>query len=168
MRDRAPHRLALVSILALFALVAPIPTSDAAPARKLGAGSDLRIVFLEADDRAPVRQGMADALMDVGRIVGGRCRGAACFRTVVQRKFRMRVDGSSTARFVRVRAFVQQNSPGQRVYVDGRLLTSSPQLIGGEVPLRVPVSHTLEIEVAASEPAGLLAHTIVWLVEEAR
>lgn len=63
---------------------------------------------------------------------------------------------------------MQNDMPGQRVRIDGRLLTSVPQLIDASVPVGIAVAHTLEIEVPVSEPAGLLAQNIVWLVEAAR
>jgi len=89
-------------------------------------------------------------------------------RTVVRRQFRLRIDGAAATRFVSVRAFLQEDSLGQRVRIDGRLLTSTPQLIGGATPRGVAVAHTLEIEVPASEPAGLVNHNIIWLAEDAR
>jgi hypothetical protein len=87
-------------------------------------------------------------------------------RMVVTRRFRMRVDSSSTtARFARIRAFVQASVPGQQVRLDGRLLTSAPQLVDPVLPLGITVAHTLELEVSTSAPAGALTQSIIWLVE---
>jgi hypothetical protein len=132
--------------------------------------SDLRVIFLDGDGDSPVRRGaLDDATMDVGRVVAGRCGSRLCGRTVVRRRIRLRVDGRRGARrFVRVRAFVQNEMPGHRVRVDGRILTSAPQLIDAVAPLGVPVAHTLEIEVHASEPPGMLSQTIVWVAEDDR
>jgi hypothetical protein len=130
---------------------------------------EFQLVFLDGDDRAPVRQGADDAAMDIGRVVAGRCRARLCTSTVVQRRFRIRIDARSTvARFARVQAFLQNETPGQRVRIDGRLLTSVPTLVDASVPLGLAVVHTLEIEIPISEPPGLLAHNIVWLAERAR
>jgi hypothetical protein len=130
---------------------------------------EFQLVFLDGDDRAPVRQGADDAVMDIGRVVAGRCRARQCASTVVQRRFRLRVDArASGARFARVHAFVQNDAPGQRIRIDGRPLTSVPTLIDALVPLGVAVVHVLEIEVPISEPPGPLAQNIVWLAESAR
>lgn len=153
-----------VAILALLPLAAAV---DAAPSRGVRPADELRLVFLDADASAPVRQSpFGDAALDVGRVVATQCPRSGCMRTVVKRRFRLRVDGAGTSRFVRVRAHLQTEMPGQRVLVDGRLLTSTPQLIDSVVPVRVAVAHTLVIEVPVSEPEGLLAHAIVWLVED--
>lgn len=157
----------LITLLAVSTAVADVAAAPARPARPV---EELQLVFLQGDDRAPVRQNASDdASLDVGRVVAGRCRARPCTTTLVQRRFRVRVDGrSTTARFARVQAFVQNDMPGQRVRIDGRLLTSVPQLIDASVPVGIAVAHTLEIEVPVSEPAGLLAQNIVWLVEAAR
>jgi hypothetical protein len=126
----------------------------------------LRIVFLDGDERAPVRQAFSgDASIDVGRVTGTstKCTPRSC---VIQRRFRLRVDGRSTARFVTVRAFLGVEMSGQRVRVDGRLLSTAPTLVDASAPLGIATTHTLEIEVFASEPDGLLAHTIQWTVED--
>jgi hypothetical protein len=156
-----------ITLLALLPAVADVA---AAPARLTRPVEEFQVVFLEGDDRAPVRRGAHDdATIDVGRVVAGRCPPHHCVSTVVRRRFRVRVDGrSTTARFVRMHAFVQNEMPGHRVRINGRLLTSVPLLIDAAAPLGVPVAHTIEIEVPTSEPAGLLAQNIVWLAEGAR
>jgi hypothetical protein len=126
----------------------------------------LRVVFLDGDERAPVRQAFSgDASIDVGRVTGTstKCTPRSC---IVQRRFRLRVEGRSHARFATVRAFLGEDILGQRVRLDGRLLSSTPTLVDAAAPLGVATLHTLEIEVAASEPEGLLAHTIEWTVED--
>lgn len=137
---------------------------DAAPVRTVRPSEDLRLVFLDGD-AAPVHQGATgDAMIDVGR-VASRCV-RSCARTVVRRRFRLRVEGAGPARFVRVRAFVQASTPGQQVRLDGRVLTEAPLIVDAAMPLRAAVSHTLEIEIAASAREGLLAETVMWTVEE--
>jgi hypothetical protein len=157
----------LITLLALFPAVADVA---AAPARLARPVEEFQVVFLEGDDRTSVRgAGPDDATIDIGRVVAGRCAPHRCFSTVVRRRFRVRVDGRSTsARFARMLAFVQNEMPGQRVRINGRLLTSAPLLIDPSAPLGVPVAHTLEIEVSTAEPEGLLAQNIVWLAEAAR
>lgn len=156
-------------VITLLAVLLAVGDVAAAPARLARPVEELRLVFLEADDRSPVRQAADDATIDVGRVVAGRCRSRPCTSTVVQRRFRLRVEAGSTApRFARVQAFVQSESPGQRVRIDGRLLTSVPTLIDASAPLGVAVVHTLEIEVATSEAPGLLAQNIIWLAEGGR
>jgi hypothetical protein len=131
---------------------------------------EFRLVFLDGDDRAPVRQGgHDDATIDIGRVVAARCPSRGCMRTVVRRQFRLRIDAIATAaRVVRTYAFVQSDVPGHRVRVDGRLLTAGPQIIDVTIPLGVAVAHTLEIEIPISEPPGMLAESIVWLAEDVR
>jgi hypothetical protein len=158
------------TLITLLALVAAVAEVAAAPPRVGRPADQLRLVFIDGDGGAPVRSGgRGDANLDLGRVVAGRCLPRSCRRTVVRRRFRLRIDGrSAAARFVRLRAFVQNDMPGTRVRVDGRLLTSAPQLIDPAAPLGVPVAHTVEIEVPASEPQGMLAQTIVWVVEDDR
>ena len=151
----------------LAALIALLPMAhlDAAPLRVRPA-EELQLVFLDGDERAPVRRAAyGDATLDVGSVRAQRCGARGCASTIIKRRFRLRVDGRGS-RFVRVRAFLQDDTPGQRVRIDGRLLTSAPQLVGAAIPLRVAVSHTLEIEIPTSEPDGMLTRTIVWLVED--
>lgn len=157
----------MITLLALLTAVADV---TAAPVRLARPAEELQVVFLEGDDRAPVRQGAFDnASIDIGRVVGGRCPQRRCLSTIVRKRFRIRVDGrATTARFARTHAFLQNDTPGQRVRIDGRLLTSVPVLIDASAPLGVPVAHTLEIEVPTSEAKGVLAHNIIWLAEGAR
>ncbi|HVK88804.1 MAG TPA: hypothetical protein VM513_32010 [Kofleriaceae bacterium] len=141
----------------------------AMPAVAAAGPEPFRLVFLDADPGASVRQGAGDsATIDVGRVVARTCGGRACMRTVIQRRFRLRVDGQSSGRFVRVSAFVQHDVPGQRVKLDGRILSTMPQVVDAARPLRMPVAHMLEIEVSASQPEGPLAESIIWIVEDAR
>ena len=152
--------------LVLFAAVTEV---SAAPTRQTRLGEELSLVFLAGDSTAVHRDGYDSAVIDVGRVVAGNCPSRGCTRTVVKKRFRLRVDGRASAtRFVRVRAFVQVDIPGQRIRIDGRLVTSLPQQVGAATPLGVPVSHLLEIEVPASEPAGSITQDIVWLVEDVR
>jgi hypothetical protein len=155
----------LVTLLALGSAAA---SAAAAPARPAAPADAFRLVFLEGDARAPVRGGGGDATLDVGRVVAASGAPRGGLRTVVRRQFRLRVDRvATTARFVRTRAYLQSDAPGHRVRLDGRLLTAGPQLIDAMIPIGIPVAHTLEIEVPISEPAGMLAETIVWLAEDA-
>jgi hypothetical protein len=158
------------TIITLLALASAAGNATASPARLARAVDEFRLVFLDGDDRAPVRRGAYDdATIDVGRVVATRCPSRGCVRTVVRRQFRLRVDGvATTARYVRTQAFVQHDVPGHQVRVDGRLLTSAPRLIDAITPLGVAVAHTLEIEVPVSEPEGMLAENIIWLVEDVR
>jgi hypothetical protein len=127
----------------------------------------LRLAFLDADERAPVRQGFHDAAIDVGRVNGTstKCTPRSC---IVRRRFRLRVDGRTSARFVTLRAYTSDDVAGQRVRLDGRLLSTAPMLVDAAAPAGVATVHTLEIEVLSSEPEGLLAHTIEWTVEDMR
>jgi hypothetical protein len=116
-----------------------------------------RLVFLDADERAPVRQGIYDdATIEVGSV------GAIH----VRHRFRLRIDGGSASRFVRVLASVDSVTPGIRVRLDGRPLTPAPAIVDAASPLRVGIVHTLDIDVLPSEPAGALAQTISWTVED--
>lgn len=154
-------------IITLLALGAAVARVDATPARPIRPVADLRLVFLDGDDRAPVRRGAYDdAIIDVGRVVAARCHSRGCMRTAVRRQFRVRVEGATTARFARTHAFLQNDVPGHRVLLDGRPLTAAPVLIDAGVPLGLAVAHTLEIEVPSSEPEGVIADSIVWLVED--
>jgi hypothetical protein len=126
----------------------------------------LRLVFLDADERAPVRQAFAgDAAIDVGRVTGTstKCTPRSC---IVQRRFRLRVEGRSSARFAAVRAYLAEDLPGQRVRIDGRLLSTAMTLVDAAAPIGVATTHVLEIEISSTEPDGLLAHTIEWTAED--
>lgn len=155
-------------LIAVLVLVSATASAAASPARSAAPADAFRLVFLEGDAQAPVRRGGADdATIDVGRVVAARCPSRGCLRTVVRRQFRLRIDGAATtARFVRTRAYLQSDASGHRVRIDGRLLTAGPQLIDAMIPLGVPVVHTLEIEVPTTEPAGMLAESILWLAED--
>lgn len=144
-------------------------TLDAAPARGLRPRDELQLVFLDGDGRGGMANGATgDASLDVGR-TSARCGGRhGCARGVIRRRFRLRVDGAGVARFVRVRAFLQTGAPGQRIRLDGHVLSTAPTLIDAAVPVRVAVAHTLEIEVSTAEPEGMLAESITWLVEDIR
>jgi hypothetical protein len=142
-------RLAIAVLLALVPVIA-----TATPVRQERPNRELRIVFL-------------DGAVDVGQIVARPC-GLRCATTNVKRRFRLRVDGRTPARFARVMAYVQFDRPGQRLRVDGRPLGTVPILIDAASPIGMAVAHTLEIEVPPSEPAGLVMQTIEWLVEESR
>jgi hypothetical protein len=144
--------------------------ASASPARLSRPMDELRLVFLDADERAPVRQGARDqAMIDVGRVVAASCPSRRCVRTVVRRQFRLRIDGvATTARAARTYALLQNDVPGHRVRLDGRLLSSGPQLIDAALPLGVPIAHTLEIEIPISEPAGIINENIIWLAEDVR
>lgn len=157
-------------LIALLALVPAVAEVLAAPARTSRPVDELRLVFLDGDGRAPVRQGSHDgATIEIGSVMARGCPAHGCMHTVVRRRFRVRVDGGASApRFVRLRAFLHGEPSGQRVRVDGRMLTSVPQLIAPSIPRGVAIAHTLEIEVPVSDPPGALAQTLVWLVEDAR
>lgn len=156
------RRLLVIAGLALFA-----STVQAGPRVRVDRLMEsLRLVFLDADERAPVRQAFGgDAAIDVGRVTGTstKCTPKSC---IVQRRFRLRVEGRSTARFATVRAHLGEDLTGQRVRVDGRLLSTTPTLVDAAAPIGVATTHVIEIEVSSSEPEGLLAHTIEWTVED--
>ncbi len=142
-------------------------TLEAAPARGLRPRDELKLVFLDGDGGGGMVAGAAgDAALDVGR-ASARCD-KRCAPGVIRRRFRLRVDGAGVARFVRVRAFLQTGAPGKRIRLDGHVLSTAPTLIDAAVPVRIPVAHTLEIEVGTAEPEGMLAESITWLVEDIR
>jgi len=157
----------LITFVALLSAAAPV---FAAPPRPARPAEEFRLVFLDGDDRAPVRQSAYDdATIDVGRVVATRCASRGCMRTVVSRRFRLRVDAVATsARYVRTQVFLQSDVPGHRVRLDGRLLSSAPLMIDANVPLGVATIHTLEIEIPISEPAGMIAENLVWTAEGSR
>src|SRR4051794_28811534 len=107
--------------ITLLALAYAAGTAAASPARLGRPMDELRLVFLDADVRAPVRQGAHDdATIEVGRVVAARCPSRGCVRTAVRRQFRLRIDGvATTARAARTYAFVQNDVPGHRVRIDG-------------------------------------------------
>lgn len=160
----------LIGVLALGPVVAVAAAPAAGPVPP--ATDELRLVFLEADPAAPVRQYGGDpgeATLELGAVSAADCPLRSCVRTAATRSFRMRVDGvATTARAARTYAFVQDGVPGHRVRIDGRLLTAGPQLIDAAIPLGVAIAHALEIEVPLSEPAGPLRETIGWLAEGAQ
>lgn len=152
----------------LFIAISVLATKPVDAGRRLRADrfvEPLRLTFLDGDEQAPVRQGFQDAAIDVGRVSGttAKCTPRGC---IVRRRFRVRVDGRTSARFVTLRAHVSDDTSVQRVRLDGRLLSSTPTLVDPAVPVGVATAHTLEIEVSSSEPEGLLAQTIEWTVED--
>ena len=164
MRGLAPTLVLLASVA-----IARVDVAAAGPMRglRLAPVDELHLAFLDADEHASLHQGTSgDATIDVGRMSAKNCMARGCMRTVVQRRFRIRVEGSALrTRFVRVQAFVQDDMSQQRLRIDGRPLGSAPTLIDAAIPVGVPVAHTLEIEVPVSAPEGLVAQTIVWQVE---
>lgn len=157
-------------LLALM-VCAGATSAIAGPANRRAASplDSYRVVFLEAEPTSPVRQtSRGDAMVDAGRVAATRCPPRGCTKTIVKKRFRLRIDSTGPARFVRLSAFLQGDGGREQVRLDGRLLSSIPQVIAPSMAVRQAGAHTLEIEVPASEPPGPLDHTIVWLVEDAR
>jgi hypothetical protein len=132
-----------------FALIAALLAAAPQP--------PLSIVFEDASGLQPIA---AAGRIDAGTL---SARGAqrATYRAVV----RVRVQGKTSARFARLRAGLDDGTTRCKVRIDGILLSAVPQMIDALAPLGRAVTHTLEIEVPASEPPAPLASSIVWLAE---
>lgn len=72
---------------------------------------------------------------------------------------------TGAAHFARLFATLDNASGGCLVRVDGIRLGPARQLIDGNAPIGVAISHAIEIEVPASEPAGTVVAPILWLAE---
>ena len=117
----------------------------------------LSIVFEDASGLQPI---VAAGRIDAGTLSahGGR---RATYRSI----FRVLVQGRTPGRFARLRASVEAAGPRCTVRIDGVLLSAVPLMIDPLAPVGRAVTHTLDIEVPASEPPGLLASSITWLAE---
>jgi hypothetical protein len=102
--------------------------------------------------------------MDFGRLPlrPGRHAHAVGARKIVRVWLRA-VAGA--AHFARLYATLDNASGGCIVRVDGIRLGPVRQLIDGRAPVGAAVSHTIDIEVPASEPPGTVLAPIAWLAE---
>jgi hypothetical protein len=138
----------LATALALaLALSAPVHSREA----------DLAIVFENATGLQPHPQG---AIVDAGVL---SAKGA---RTIIWRStVRVRLQGTTTARFARLSASLRDVDSRSRIRLDGTLLSALPRVVAAQVPVGRSTTHSLEIEVPASEPPGPIASSIEWLAE---
>ncbi|MGZ6124249.1 MAG: hypothetical protein ACXWLR_04770 [Myxococcales bacterium] len=138
--------LATALVLGL-ALSAPIQSREA----------ELAIVFENTTGLQPLPQG---ALVDFGVLSAKGAR-----RTIWRSTVRIRLQGTTTARFARLSASLRDLDTRCRIRLDGTLLSALPQVVDAQVPVGRSITHSLEIEIPASEPPGPIASSIEWLAE---
>jgi hypothetical protein len=120
---------------------------------------EISIAFEAPDDPSA-----SAGAMDLGRLPlrPGRHVRAAGTRRIVRVRLRA---ATASVRFARLSARLDGGAGGCIVRVDGVRLGPMPQLIDASAPIGLAVSHTIEFDVPASEPAGAVAASITWLAE---
>ena len=123
---------------------------------------DIEIIVVGAVEDAA--QGGANVL-ELGQVSyqpppGGTRHGARKV-TVLRRMVTVRI-GTARAGFAPLRAAVSGDDGRSRIRVDGKTLTAVPQLIDALAPLGQPVTHVIEIEIAAAAAEGPVSASISW------
>jgi hypothetical protein len=118
---------------------------------------ELAIAF---EDGAGLQPTVEGSRLDAGTLTAKGAR-----KAVWRSSIRVRLYGTTGARFARLSASLTNYDARCRVRLDGVLLSAVPQVVDALAPLGRRVTHTLEIEVPASEPAGPVASSIEWFAE---
>jgi hypothetical protein len=84
--------------------------------------------------------------------------------TILRRVVTVRI-GTGRTGFAPLRASLQADDGRCRIRVDGKTLTAAPQVIDPLAPLGQPVSHLIEIEIAATAAEGPVSASISWTSE---
>lgn len=152
-------------------LIAASHAEAASPSALRPVGSsEVTIRFVPAENVSDLHETVSgEALVELGSLSAFRQplewdarRQSATIRRRVTVDLQSR---SSLARFATVRAFLATDDGRSRVRVDGIPLSSTPQLIEARARLGSATTHTIEIEIPASMPAGPLFSSITWIVE---
>jgi hypothetical protein len=159
---------ALLAVLLLAALAAPPavkrkPIVSAAVAAALDRkGNDIEIIVVgDAEDG----QSAGSNVLELGRVSyqppshGGRRGGPPV--SIVRRTVTVRIGAGRTG-FAPLRAALSGSDGRCRIRVDGRTLTTVPQVIDPLAPLGQPVAHVVEIEIADTAAEGPVSASIAW------
>lgn len=145
-------------LLALCVLAASGPALAAQAGNVIPAPAAMRFVAVDAS----VRSGAAgDAWVELG---GLRARhGPGGKAITVRKRIGLHLQGPSDTARVSVSLATEQ--PGRVVRVDGRRLSSLPQVIDHAHRVGATVVHDIEITIAADVPAGPMLDDLVWTAE---
>ena len=108
-----------------------------------------------------------DALLDLGT-VSGSSEGAGTRSPTwkIRRSIVLRLRSDTGVRGpARVWVSLASDTPSVRVRLDGRVLSTAPQLISPNAPVGRPLSHNLEIEVSSNAAPGPLEAILNWSAE---
>ena len=81
--------------------------------------------------------------------------------TILRRIVTVRI-GTARSGFAPLRAAISGDDGRCRIRVDGKTLTAVPQVIDPLAPLGQPVTHVIEIEIAATAAEGPVSASISW------
>jgi hypothetical protein len=108
-----------------------------------------------------------DALLDLGTVSGSAEGAGTRSRTwTIRRSIVLRLRSDTGVRGpARVWVSLASDTPRVRVKLDGRVLSTAPQLISPNAPVGRPLNHNLEIEVSSSAAPGPLETILNWSAE---
>jgi hypothetical protein len=108
-----------------------------------------------------------DAMLDLGNVSGTSEGSPTRSQTwTIRRSIVLRLRSDTGVRGpARVWVSLASDSPTVRVRLDGRVLSTTPQLISPNAPVGRPLSHNLEIEVSSSAAPGPLETILTWSAE---
>ena len=140
---------------------APVATEAVAAALN-PRSPDIEIIVVGAVEDAA--HGGANVL-ELGQVsyqpqAGGTRHGARKV-TVLRRMVTVRI-GTARTGFAPLRAALSGDDGRSRIRVDGKALTAVPQVIDPLAPLGQPVTHVIEIEIAATTVEGPVSASISW------
>lgn len=108
-----------------------------------------------------------DAMLDLGNVSGtSEGAGTRSRSWIIRRSFVLRLRSDTGVHGpARVWVSLASDTPRVRVRLDGRVLSTTPQLISPNAPVGRPLSHNLEIEVSSNAAPGLLETVLEWSAE---
>jgi len=90
---------------------------------------------------------------------GGAKRSVVSKRAVLMRIGEASRDALGTAT---LRAFLETPVAGAVIRVNGTVISTAPQIIQRHVPIGVPITYRIELEVPLSAPEGPIHAAIAW------
>jgi hypothetical protein len=108
----------------------------------------------------------SEAMVDAGTMSQAQTRNgrSANVRTVTRKAFGIRIDAPGRTGTAMLRAFLETYDGRCIVRIDGIELGATSVLIDAQTPFGEVTTHTLEIEVPTSVPAGAFASSVRWEV----
>jgi hypothetical protein len=109
----------------------------------------------------------SDAMLDLGSVSGTSEGAGPRSRTwTIRRSIVLRLRSDTGVRGpARLWVSLASDTPRVRVRLDGRVLSTAPQLISPNAPVGRPLSHHLEIEVSSNAAPGPLETILNWSAE---
>jgi hypothetical protein len=152
-------------IALLLCVLASLPAGAGRRRAVAPPGTRLSIEFVQvpAAETTLIATG-SDAWVDVRAV--SQQAGSTGNTVSVRRKFGVRVVRAGSAPFGRAMVTARLNGPDGRssLRINGQPLSSMPIVVSAHVEIGVTTIHVLDIDVAASVPAGPLAASISWEV----